>query len=107
MSDAIQEALDRLDRAVREEISRRLLPGGVGTLATEISAARTAKGLSLQDVADLSGYTKAHIWELEKGRALNPTIGLLAALSEALGVPFVVLAQAALVGIREKEAAAA
>ncbi len=40
--------------------------------------------LSLQEVADLSGCTKSHVWELEKGRTTNPTISMALALCRAL-----------------------
>ncbi len=40
--------------------------------------------LSLQAVADISGCTKSHIWELEKGLTTNPTIGMALAICNAL-----------------------
>ncbi len=40
--------------------------------------------LSLQAVADMSGCTKSHVWELEKGRTTNPTIGMALAICGAL-----------------------
>ncbi len=49
-----------------------------------IARRRDALGLSLQDVADRAGCTKSHIWELEKGRASNPTISMAIGLCEAL-----------------------
>ena len=49
-----------------------------------IAQRRAALGLSLQDVADRAGCTKSHIWEIEKGRTRNPTIGLALALCSAL-----------------------
>lgn len=44
------------------------------------------RGLSLQGLADLSGITKSHLWELENGVAINPTIITLVKLSNALSV---------------------
>ena len=44
------------------------------------------KGKSLQDVATAVGVSKAHIWELEKGRADNPSMGLVTRLAEHFGV---------------------
>jgi transcriptional regulator with XRE-family HTH domain len=89
------EALMReLTAAIREEVGA--LPTGVLTLAEEIAAARKRARMSLQDVADASGFTKSHVWELEQGRSRNPTIGMVAGLSKALGVPFLRLAEAAL-----------
>ncbi len=41
--------------------------------------------LSLQDVANASGMTKSHVWELEQGRSRNPTVRAVWAISAALG----------------------
>jgi DNA-binding XRE family transcriptional regulator len=53
-------------------------------------------GLSLQEVANRAGITKSHMWELEQGRAVNPTIWTVYGLSRALGVPFSIMAAGAL-----------
>lgn len=45
---------------------------------------RTRK--SLQEVADEVGASKAHIWELETGRARNPSIDLLTKLAKSFDV---------------------
>jgi transcriptional regulator with XRE-family HTH domain len=54
-------------------------------LASRLKELRLRKGKSLQDLADDVGASKAHVWDLETGRAKNPTIDLLAKLSQALG----------------------
>jgi transcriptional regulator with XRE-family HTH domain len=41
---------------------------------------------SLQQVADDVGASKAHIWELETGRAKNPSIELLTKLAKTFDV---------------------
>jgi transcriptional regulator with XRE-family HTH domain len=41
---------------------------------------------SLQQVADNVGASKAHIWELETGRAKNPSIELLTKLAKTFDV---------------------
>ncbi|MDH3740539.1 MAG: helix-turn-helix domain-containing protein [Hyphomicrobiales bacterium] len=56
----------------------------VAHLGPFILARRKELRLSLQDVADRAGCTKSHIWELEKGRATNPTIDLAVSLCGAL-----------------------
>jgi transcriptional regulator with XRE-family HTH domain len=43
---------------------------------------RLKKGESLQQVADAVGVSKAHIWELEKGRADNPSMALVTKLAD-------------------------
>lgn len=47
---------------------------------------RRRKKQSLQDVADAVDVSKAHIWELEKGRADNPSMGLVTRLADHFGV---------------------
>jgi len=54
-------------------------------LAAKIKELRLKKGLSLQDLADAVGASKAHIWDLEQKRATNPTVELLTKLSSVLG----------------------
>lgn len=94
MSARVETLLIELAAAIREDIGS--LPTGVLSLGEEVKVARSAARLSLQDVADRSGFTKSHVWEIEKARARNPTVGMIAGLSKALGVPFLRLAQAAL-----------
>src|ERR1051326_2324780 len=55
-------------------------------LAAKLKQLRTAKRKSLQDVADEVGASKAHIWDLETGRAKNPSIELLTKLSRCFDV---------------------
>ena len=56
------------------------------SLAARLKELRIKNRMSLQDVADAVSASKAHIWDLETGRAKNPTIELLKALSNAFGV---------------------
>lgn len=90
----VETLMRDLTAAIREEVGA--LPQNVATLGEEVLRARTEARLSLQEVAERSGFTKSHVWEIEKGRARNPTIGMVAGLSKALGIPFLRLAQAAL-----------
>lgn len=56
---------------------------GLGARITEL---RLKKGESLQDVADAVAVSKAHVWELEKGRADNPSMHLVQRLADHFGV---------------------
>lgn len=47
---------------------------------------REAKGLTLQQVADHVGCTKAYIWELEMREGQRPTAERLNAIAKLLGV---------------------
>jgi transcriptional regulator with XRE-family HTH domain len=52
------------------------------TLGTRLSKLRQQKGQSLQRVADAVGVSKAHIWDLEKERTANPSMGLVTKLAD-------------------------
>ena len=56
------------------------------SLGSRLVKLRLKNGQSLQDVADAVGVSKAHIWELEKGRADNPSMGLVTRLADHFGV---------------------
>jgi len=47
---------------------------------------REAKGLTLQQVADAVGCTKAYIWELEMRQGQRPTAERLNGIAKTLGV---------------------
>lgn len=55
-------------------------------LGARIKLLRDLRGMTLQQVADASGITKSHVWELENGKAINPTVNVIWSLSEALVV---------------------
>lgn len=55
----------------------------VGVRITEL---RLKQSESLQQVADAVGVSKAHIWELEKGRTANPSMALVTRLADHFGV---------------------
>lgn len=51
-----------------------------------LKEARVRNKKSLQQLADAVGASKAHVWELETGRAKNPSMELVDAIAKALGV---------------------
>lgn len=51
-----------------------------------IAELRRLRKMSLEEVAGASGFTKSHVWEMEAGRARNPTVRAVWALARALGV---------------------
>lgn len=55
-------------------------------LADRIKHFRMKKRLSLQDVATVTGASRAHIWDLETARSKNPSIELLTKLADCFGV---------------------
>lgn len=56
------------------------------TIAAKLGETRKQRRLSLQDVADRARLSKSHIWEIEQGRSINPTISAAIAIASALGV---------------------
>lgn len=52
------------------------------SLATRLTDLRLKHRQSLQQVADAVGVSKAHIWELEKGRTDNPSMHLVERLAD-------------------------
>ena len=66
------------------------------TLGELIHRRRKERRMPLQEVADLAGISKAHVWELERGRTCNPSIGTLVALGRALDLRPVELFEAAI-----------
>ena len=56
------------------------------SVGRRINELRLKRGESLQAVADAVGVSKAHIWELEKGRTDNPSMGLVTRLADHFGV---------------------
>ena len=56
------------------------------SLALKIKDLRLKSGRSLQDVANSIGASKTHIWDLETGKAKNPSIDLLRKLADLFQV---------------------
>lgn len=55
-------------------------------LAVRIKSLRQKSGESLQATADAVGTSKAHIWQIERGKADNPSIGLIKNLADHFSV---------------------
>lgn len=56
------------------------------SFATRLRDLRVANRLSLQQVADKVGISKAHVWNLEKGQADNPSMELVLKLADLFRV---------------------
>lgn len=57
------------------------------TFGPRLRVLRMRNKLSLQELADRVGASKAHIWDMEQGNTKNPSLALLTELSRALSVP--------------------
>ena len=56
------------------------------SFAVRLHKLRITQRLSLQDVADAVGISKAHVWNLEKGLSDNPSMELVVKLAELFRV---------------------
>ena len=56
------------------------------TLGKHLRMRRDDLGLSLKDVADACGISKAHYWDLEQGHSSNPSIRLSIELCNVLRI---------------------
>ncbi len=56
------------------------------SFAIKLHELRIANRLSLQQVADKIGISKAHVWNLEKGQADNPSMELVLKLADLFRV---------------------
>jgi transcriptional regulator with XRE-family HTH domain len=56
------------------------------SFAQRLHALRIGKAMSLQDVADAVGISKAHVWNLEKGLSDNPSLELVVKLADLFRV---------------------
>jgi len=61
------------------------------SIGDRLFSLRQKSGESLQDVAEKVGVSKAHVWELEKGRSRNPSFELVRKLAAHYGVGIDVL----------------
>ena len=59
-------------------------------LLKQLKAAREAKGLSLDDLTELTGMDRSALSKLENGQRANPTVETLVRYAEAVGKRVVV-----------------
>jgi ribosome-binding protein aMBF1 (putative translation factor) len=97
------ERIDKAIEAFRAEAMQAVADAAIQTGKTSklsmhkmIAEERQRLNLSLQEVADRAGITKSHMWELEQGRSVNPTIATVNGLAKALGISFLELAAGAI-----------
>ncbi len=55
-------------------------------IAEKVKQLREMNSLTLQQVADRSGFSKSHIWEFEQGTSRNPTLSMLRGMADCFGV---------------------
>lgn len=104
-SGRVAEAIIHLRNEVMQALADSAaisMETGRYSMKSIIATERRRQELSLQAVADMAGITKSHMWELEQGRAVNPTIWTVYGLSKALGVPFTMMAAGALNDTEDK-----
>lgn len=55
------------------------------TISDRLRLRRSETGRSLQQIADAAGVTKAHVWDLERGKTANPGLKTIVGIARALG----------------------
>lgn len=55
-------------------------------IAVRVRDLRAKRGMTLQQLADACDASKSWVWEIEQGRASNPTIDMAVRLASAFGV---------------------
>ena len=90
----LADRIEGLDGPSREVDATKFDGAAMGT---RIKLLRELRGMSLQAVADAASLTKSHVWELEQGRSVNPTVNAVWGLSAALCV-----SPAMLLGLNDK-----
>lgn len=68
-------------------------------LGESMKLRRAERGMSLQDVADAADLTKAHVWDLEQGKCINPTVRSILGVASALHLDPAVLASLAIADV--------
>ena len=56
------------------------------SFAIKLNQLRVARRMSLQQVGDAIGISKAHVWNLEKGKAENPSMELVVKFADLFQV---------------------
>ncbi|MEM0948052.1 MAG: XRE family transcriptional regulator [Pseudomonadota bacterium] len=72
--------------AEKVESTRVTQDEGLAAFGAEVRELRKARQMTLSDLAHASGVSISHLSAIERG-AVNPTLGKIARIAEALGVP--------------------
>ncbi len=105
LTDQQREALKKVDaeiEAEKEEITRKAKEAFANQQALEarliqttslLAAAREQRGISLSQLAQLTGMTRQAISRIERGENKNPTFSTLQRIASALGKEMIVKLQ--------------
>ena len=63
----------------------------IAQIAARAREYRQGRRLTLQEAAELAGYTKGYLWEFETGKRTNPTLRFLMQLSRVYAMPLAAL----------------
>jgi ribosome-binding protein aMBF1 (putative translation factor) len=96
VSSALAKARTEIFAALSDATTGDPPSHGCQTFGDFIRENRELLGYSLQDLATKAGCTKAHIWDIEDGRAKNPTVKTVRGLAKGLGIPVMSVFSAAL-----------
>ncbi len=80
-------SIREISRRIKSELTERQCE--FGEVVTALKEARERRGLSLQDICDKTGITRASLSLLENGKG-NPTMTTLRRIASAIGVEILV-----------------
>jgi DNA-binding XRE family transcriptional regulator len=84
------QVAEELPDLIRRHHERMATLDQLQELLRQLKAAREAKGLSLADLAELTGMDRSAVSKLETGQRANPTVETLVRYAEAVGKRLVV-----------------
>ncbi|MDZ4778928.1 MAG: helix-turn-helix transcriptional regulator [Planctomycetia bacterium] len=85
-----QQVASEVPELIERHRERMATLNDLPRLLDELKAARESKGLSLQDLTDLTGMDRSALSKLESGQRTNPTVETLIRYAEAVGKRLVV-----------------
>ena len=82
----IDEEKATMDMPAEEGAAAETMASTLAAIGNRVRRARTSRGMTLQEIAQVSGLSPSMLSLVERGRA-SPSIGSLIVIANALGVP--------------------
>jgi ribosome-binding protein aMBF1 (putative translation factor) len=103
-SARLQAAVDQLVALVSEVRESERIDHGQLLLGDLVRRERETWGMTIAQLADRVGHSKAYLGQIERHRSVNPSVRLIVRLAETLGIPVIRLVEASIQSQRLREA---